>query len=491
MREKTPFFKAFGSLLFGRQTKKATTSLRGLKSLGELYEMFGELIPDQLLDCEEAGPNSRRRQLTRQVTFWAFVWQVLNPGSPCREVVRKVEAWWRWANRDRTENKAVSTSAYCQARRRLDMETLRLVFNQITWTLERRVLSEEKWLNGRQIKIVDGTTVSMPDTAGNQACWPQSSLQKPGLGFPLMKLVGLFSLSSGALLEYETSNLHEHEHQLFRALWKRLKRGDIVLGDRAFSSYGALAALASRGVDCVFRLHQARKADFREGKKLGKDDRLVIWQRPGQRSRAWEKEEFDALPETLPVRLIRLVVSTPGFRTHEVILVTTLTDSVTYPADALRELYAKRWNVELHFHQIKHTLDLDVLRCLSPDMIEKELIIHLIAYNMVRCLMQRAAHLHHAPLERISFKGSLDTARHFGAAIYAASSSHKRQDDLILQMLAMIASDPVPGRPGRSEPRARKRRPRNYQLLTKPRHQMGNLPHRNRPEQGRPKTVLS
>jgi hypothetical protein len=331
----------------------------------------------------------------------------------------------------------------------------------------------------------------MPDTEANQALWPQPSEQRPGCGFPVMKLVGLFSLASGALLESVSGNLHRHESLLFRELWDKLKKGDILLADRGFCSYAALAALWQRGVDSLMRLHSMRRADFRTGKALGPDDRLVTWQKPALRSEAWSVEEFDALPQTFTLRMIRLRVAAKGFRTRTVVLVTTLLDPEAYPADVLRELYGERWNVELHFHQIKTMLAMDVLRCKSPELIEREVALHHIAYNLIRCMMQRSAHIHRVPLERISFKGSLDALRHWSAVIAAAGDTPRKQNQLIDQMLAAIARDLVPERPERSEPRAKKRRPRNYQLLTKPRHEIGNLPRRNRPAKITPKTSLS
>jgi hypothetical protein len=181
------------------------------------------------------------------------------------------------------------------------------------------------------------------------------------------------------------------------------------------------------------------------------------------------------------VRLITTHITAPGFRTKKVVVATTLLDPVAYPADKLRALYAKRWNIELHFDQIKTTLGLDVLTCKHPEMIEKELQIRLIAYNLVRALMQKAALLHDVPLDRISFKGALDTLRHFGQAIHACSRKDlKKQSELIDQMLARIAKDLVPSRPNRIEPRAIKRRHKNFQLLTKPRHEMNVIPHRQK-----------
>jgi hypothetical protein len=191
-------------------------------------------------------------------------------------------------------------------------------------------------------------------------------------------------------------------------------------------------------------------------------------------------EEFQALPETLEVRLVGLEVQVPGWRTRRVVLVTTLTDAERYPADLIRNLYFKRWQVELHFAQIKTLLKLDVLRTKSPQMVGKELLVGLIAYNLVRALMQRSAHLHHVPLERMSFQGCLDTLRHYAQVIRASMGSPHKQQALIDQMLERMAADLLPLRPGRSEPRAKKRRPKNYQLLTRPRKKMGRLPHRNR-----------
>ena len=490
MSSSTPFFKAFGPLLFGRPARGTIKKLTRLDSLGELYELFGHLIPERLLASSEAGVNSRERIFTPQVTFWAFVAQILSPGSSCREMVRRVEAWWQQMASGR-EDLSGSTSAYCQARARLDPAVLELICGHLCWSLETNVLHGERWLGGRPVKIVDGTGLSMPDTAANQALWPQPSSQKPGCGFPAMKLVGLFSLSSGALLETATGNLHVHESVLFRGLWDKLRTGDVLLADRGFCSYATLAALQARGVDSVMRLHQMRRADFRTGKSLGAEDRLITWQKPPKPTEGWSAEEFAALPETLTLRMIRLKVTARGFRTRSVVLVTTLLDPQSYPADALRALYGERWNVELHFQQIKTLLAMDVLRCKSPGLIQREVILHRIAYNLVRSLMQRSAHLHHVPLERISFKGSLDTLRHWSGVIAAAGATPRKQDQLIEQMLATIARDPVPERPERSEPRARKRRPKNYQLLTKPRHQCGNLPRRNRPQKTHPKSSLS
>src|SRR6266853_86578 len=491
MSRNTPFFRAFGPLLFGRPARRTLQKLGRLNSLQELYELFGHLLPERLLACSDQGTNSRERLFSTQVTFWAFAAQILSPGTACREIVRRVEAWWQ-ERAGAASAPSSSTSAYCQARARLDPATLELIRAELSWSLERKVLSEERWVGGRPVKVVDGTGISMPDTPENQALWPQPGSQQPGCGFPMLKLVGLFSLSSGALLEAETGSLHVHESTLFRALWSKLRQGDIVLADRGFCSYAAMAALQQqRGVGSVMRLHQMRPSDFRNGRRLGPDDRLVVWSKPARCTEIWSAEEFATLPETLTLRMIRFQVAAPGFRTKSVVLVTTLLDVDAYPSEVLRELYGERWQVEMHFQQIKTFLAMDVLRCKSPELIQREVIMHQIAYNLVRSLMQRSAHLHQVPLSRLSFKGTLDTLRHWSGIIAAAGKTPRQQAKLIDQMLTLIEGDLVPERPGRSEPRAKKRRGKNYQLLTRPRHETGNLPRRNRPKPKQPKLSLS
>jgi hypothetical protein len=262
----------------------------------------------------------------------------------------------------------------------------------------------------------------------------------------------------------------------------------VVLADRGFCSYAAMAALVVRDIDTVVRLHQKRGADLRRGQRLGSHDRLLVWAKPPDCPDTMSAEEFALLPAQLSVRLIRTIITAKGFRTRAVTIATTLLDPMLYPADTLRELYARRWNIEFHFAQIKTTLKMDVLRCQTPVMIEKELEIHLVCYNLVRALMQQASHLHDVPQERLSFQGSLDALRHSAQAIHASAKQPRKQARLIDHLLTQIAGDPVPRRPGRLEPRARKRRPKNYQLLTHPRREMKVVAHRESNHPNRPIT---
>lgn len=401
------------------------------------------------------------------VTFWAFLSQVMSPDSPCRETVRKVQAWH--ATRQ-LPVPSTSTGAYCQARSRLPLQGLHNIQAHTAAELQRAVRSEQLWL-GRHVKVVDGTGVSMPDTPENQAVWPQSRNQTKGCGFPTAKLVGCFCLSSGALLDLAEGNKHIHESRLFRKQYGLFNEGDVALTDRGFCSYSSIAELLAKGVDTVMRIHQARPTDFRKGKRLGTKDRLVTWDKPAYRPKGFTQNQWKALPETLTLRMLHIQIDIPGFRTESIVIVTTLTDPIAYPAEDLAKLYLRRWSVELFFRDIKITLGMDVLRCRTPEMVRKEIALHVIAYNLVRGLMQQAAALYEVDLTRLSFKGSLDTLRQWTDTFNAAHSKPREQRRLFNQLLQIIAEDTVPYRPERSEPRVRKRRPKNYRLMTRPRHQ--------------------
>jgi hypothetical protein len=479
----TPFFVALCPLLFGKprltEIEKLLREQDDGHSLSQYQESFGEFIPKALLSPSADGLNSRQRLFPQLVTFWAFLAQVLERGSSCRDALRRITAWLQFEYPG-SQSPSTKTGGYCGARSRLPHATLKAIGDHMADQLERNHPNGELWL-GRRIKIVDGTTASMPDTLENQEFWPQSRSQKPGCGFPLVKLVGFFSLGSGALLELAEGHMRQHERLLARELWSRLDAGDVVLADRGFCSYQDLNEIACFSADAVMRLHQMRKVDFRKGKRLGPNDQIVVWTKPLQRSASCTPEAFAALPATLTLRMLRYHVKSPGSRTKEVVLITTLLDPIAYPASDLAFLYFKRWTVELHFREIKVLLGLDVLRCLTPSMIWKEIAMHRIAYNLVRLLMQRAGIIHHVRLARISFKGTLDSLHHFSDAIHALAGHPRRQAALLEQLLQTIAKDLLPMRPGRAEPRAKKRRAKNYHLLTSPRRKMIVPGHRNRP----------
>ena len=496
MRSTTPFFKCFGPLLFGKPPVSALTEafskLSECGSISQLRKTFGSYIPQALLARKSSGDNSRRRIFSLDVTFWSFFDQVQTPNGSCREAVRKVMAFLhRKSPREEGAPMSPDTSAYCQARVKIPLDVLDKINTHLVERMQSHIPHNELW-HGRHVKLVDGTGVSMPDTLSNQARWPQSKSQKPGCGFPSMNLVAIFCLLTGALVKVAHGDRHVHEGRLFQSLWSGLEKGDLVVADRGFCSFGTFANLLACAVDSLMRLPEKkiRKAIGSQLPKTENFDVIVTWKRPPQRTPSMTSEEFARLPKSFPVRVVRYSVAHPGFRTQTVTLVTTLLDTAI-PAADLVDLYFRRWGIELHFREIKIHLNMDVLRCLSPKMIERELRMHFIAYNLIRCVMQKAALTHDVDLNRLSFKGCLDTVRQFANATCGAEDKPRTISAMVDEMLLAIARDPNPHRPGRSEPRVKKRRPKNYRLLTRHRHAMGPLPHRNDGVEIHLKTLLT
>jgi len=496
MRNSTPFFDAFGPLLFGRPPvsgiAEAFAKFSQCATLSHLRKLFGAAIPTALLAPRTGGKNSRQRLFSLEVVFWTFLDQVQTPGGACREAVRKVMAVARRKlGRDGGEPMSQQTSAYCQARARLPLKVLDDIHDHLAERLHNHIPQGGLW-HERHVRVIDGTSCSMPDTEANQARWPQSTSQRPGCGFPIMNLVGVFCLHSGALIKAAYGDRGTHETTLFRRLWGTFQPGDLALSDRGFCSYAALAGLRSRGVDSLMRLPE-KKIRVTIGSKLPKEpnfDVIITWERPAQRPPGLSPEDFVLLPESIAVRVVRYTIAKAGFRTQSVTLVTTLLDSAI-PSSDLAELYFQRWGVELRFREIKIHLHMDILRCKSPHMVEREVRMHFIAYNLVRCLMQKAALTHAVELARVSFKGALDTLRQFANALSGAENKPRTVAAMVDEMLSAIARDLVPLRPDRAEPRVRKRRPKNYRLMTKPRREMGPLPRRKNGVERNPKTGLS
>ena len=470
----TPFFPAWRGRFanLGRRLQHIRQ-----QSLLQLDLLLYPLLPAGLLSQADEGPNSRERVYTVRRTFFGFLSQVLKPECPCREIVRQILALCALHPEGESPSPSPGTSAYCQARRRLPWDIL----PRLRCALAARADRAGQLWKGLCIKVVDGTGVSLPDTPKNQRAYPQPGGQKPGCGFPLLKLVGVFSLATGALLDYAKGNKHQHELGLLQRLLDTFKAGDLILADRGFSTYALMALLWLRQVHSLFRLHHARPQDFRKGKRLGKDDRLLVWRKPNnwQKPRFIPKNLWRRLPIQLSVRMVRFTLQVPGYRTKSVTLITTLLDPKLYPAAELAQLYARRWRIELWFRDIKTSMGMETLRCLSPLLVHKELEMFFIAYNFIRCLMADAAQVHDVAIERLSFKGTVDSVRQFSAAI-AQARSWRKKNQLFARLLELIAKDKVPERPGRREPRAVKRRPKPYQKLNRPRHQMKEMPHRSK-----------
>jgi len=274
-------------------------------------------------------------------------------------------------------------------------------------------------------------------------------------------------------------SLLDDERSLWRRQWMHLQAQDILLADRGFSSFADYWLLTQLGVDCVMRLQQKRAACSRLVKQLGKNDRLVEWVKNGVCPKWMTDEQWQALPETILVREITYDVPIADFRTKSIIVATTLLDPVAYPTAEFAQLFRRRWQVELYLRDIKTSLRMDVLRCKSPKMIEKELLMHVIAYNLIRGLMLEAAEVHAVSPDQLSFKGALTFVRTW-APMIASQSDPGNIDRLQKSLLHYIARMRVGQRPNRNEPRARKRRPKNYQLLGAPRHEFKEIKHRNK-----------
>jgi hypothetical protein len=360
------------------------------------------------------------------------------------------------------------TGPYCKARQRLPEALLRRLVRETGRGV--RAEAPAAWLwKGRRVKVVDGTTVSMPDTPANQAAYPQPTTQAPGVGFPIARLVVVFCLACGTAVDAAVGRYQGKqtgETALLRRLEDALEPGDIMLADRYYGGWFDLAVLRERGVDAVVRLHQQRSCDFRRGRRLGPTDHVVEWAKPGQRPAWMDEATYARLPERLVLREVRVRVSQAGFRTQCLVVVTTLVDPAVTAAD-LAELYRARWHAELDLRSLKVTLGMDVLRCKTPAMVHKEVWAHLVAYNLIRAVMARAAlDLGDGP-RGLSFKGALQAMRAFAERSLDATGATAAE--LSEWLLIMIGSYQVGDRPDRAEPRQRKRRPKHYPLLTQPR----------------------
>lgn len=332
---------------------------------------------------------------------------------------------------------------------------------------------------GRPVIVTDGSSVSMPDTEDNQKLYPQPSGQKKGCGFPVMDFVANFNLATGIMLDIRKGNRYVAERTLWRQMWDVYQPGDVALGDRGFCSLADFWLLSEKGVDSVMRLHQARK-EHKRIKEFDKNDRLVLWKRSDDGPQWLTPQQAEEIPQTLVVRHLKVDVDIPGFRTKKIILATTLLDNKKYPAQALADLYRRRWMIELFFRNIKTTMHMEVLRCKSTDMIHKELMVFIIAYNLIRSLIWQAALKKEIDPYRISFAGAIQAIRQF-IPLLPMLVTKKQKQQFIEAFMKILAADivPIPNE-ARREPRAVKRRPKSYQLLTKPRHEFREIPHREK-----------
>ena len=428
---------------------------------------FEQVLSAEVLQrvLEEQGMSYRNCLYTPIIVVWAWVSQVLDEDKSLSNAVSRVTTWLAVAG-ERVPS--ADTGGYSKARNRLPLRVLESLLRQSAIALASKVKPEQRWC-GRQVKAYDGTTVQMSDTAANQEKYPQHSNQKTGCGFPLAKLVVWFCAITGAVLEVSIASFNTSEWQLSRRLYAKLQNEDVpqslslrLWHLRRFGSGSCSWSRCGMSVNIM-----PGAAISASGKKLGIGDHRVGWQRPQQCPQSMRPEEFEALPTTLEVREVHLLIQQPGFRPAEVILVTTLVDPKRYPKTKLAELYQLRWlATEVNFKHLKTTLQMEMIPAKTPEMVQKDIWVHLLTYNLLRDLMWQAAQQQVSPL-RISLQGTRQQFNHFRPHLAQASTQQRRW--LYTSLLEAMVDRLVPFRPNRKEPRVTKRRPKPFPRMQQPR----------------------
>jgi hypothetical protein len=436
--------------------------------------VFASLISVETIASAFGGATAvldSARVYTTAVTLWTFLSQVLSADHGCVHAVTKLIAY-RLANGRPAPSS--ETGAYCIARDKLDEQGMHRLVRETGKSIEDSTPDEWLWL-GHRVITGDGCTVTMADTVENQAEYPQPESQTSGCGWPMMRCVVLFALSTGVVLDAAMGRYQgklTSEVSLFREIDAIIDEEDVFLADRFYSGWFDLARLMMRGAHVVVRKHQRRKTDFRTGIRYGKDDHAVFWDKPA-RPKWMTKEEYDSYPEFITLREIRIRVSIPGFRSREIIVVTDLLDDNEYSKVELAGLFRRRWQAELNLRSLKTIMQMEHLRCKAPHRVRNEFRAHLLAYNLIRQVMCEAAEHGSAQPWEISFKGTMQTCNEF-LPLIAISDPNKLCDQLLVCCLKHV----VGHRSNRYEPRVVKRRPKPYKLMTKPRrsYQPGEAP---------------
>ena len=408
----------------------------------------------------------------------SFSGQILEQNASCSRGLGLIQAWCIGAGLNAPTG---DTSSYCQARMRIPDGFLRKILARIQDMQRRAMRSEDRW-NGLVLKAFDGTSVKLMDTQENQDVYPQPSSQKEGCGFPVMGIVGLLNMSNGSWEGFTTGTWKRHDARAAQRLLGLVEEGDLILADRAFCSYELFTRIKARGAECLMRLHQARhrKLDWRRGKKVSPFERLITWRKPVKQSKTSElsAEEWDALPEKITVRYIKMGYEDRAGEKQMMVVVSTLLDPQEHDAMELIDLYARRWEIEVKFRDVKTTLGMEEFAVKSPAMAHKTLLMMMISYNLLRSLMQRSAVLADKPLVEMSFKGALDTLGTMHPLFRGLGAHHRKRDRLREELIAICATKLIDVRPFRQEPRAIKRRPKPFQYLTAPRHVFREIHHK-------------
>ena len=433
------------------------------KSLGLPWQ---DILPASRLDqiLVEEGIKYRSRVYTPVVTLWGMIYQVLSADKSLRHTVKGMTTWLVAAG---VAAPSSDTGAYSKARGRLSEGLLQRLVPETAEALAQQVPNAQTWC-GRRVKVFDGTTLLMTDSAANQSAYPQHGNQAEGCGFSFARVVVFFCLITGAVVSACVAAKTVSEIVMSRLLYQDLDAGDVAMADQAYGSYIDLALIQQQGADGVLRKHHARKTDFRTGRKHGIGDHQVEWQKPKRCPEHMSADEFEAIPQTLQVREVRLKLSRKGFRDQFIVIVTTLLDAQRYTAAKLSQLYGWRWQAaEVSFRHLKTTLKMEMLTAKTPEMVRKEIWTHLLAYNLLRCLMEQAAPLIAYARASLSLQG---TRQLFNQSLTLfATATHAVCQSLYSHLLKDIATDLLPARPNRHEPRVVKRRPKPFPRMKQPR----------------------
>jgi len=435
---------------------------------------FATVLPEETIakaftDADADFAQDEENVYTPALTLWAFLSQVLckEEARSCLAAVARVIVLLVSLGKPRCSD---NTGAYCRARAKLPAAVIRGLTCDVAAGCEQGLATTWLW-KGRHVYLVDGTTVSMPDTEKNQEAYPQAKTQQEGLGFPVARLVVLCSLATAMVKDMAMgpyAGKETGETALLRELLERFDANDILLGDRYYCSYFMIALLQELHIDFVVRLHQCRDVDFRRGQQLGSGDHVVVWAKPEKP--AWmDAATYARMPDSMRVREVHVQVQQPGFRVESLVVVTSLLAAREYSKEDIAELYHRRWLVELDIRALKVTMGMDILRCKWPAMIEREIWTCLLAYNLIRQTMLVAALQSNCSPRELSFTAALQK-------IAASWSTLSCCDEKLLVTLVEVhledmASNRIGNRPDRVEPRALKRRPKAHKLLTEPRTQ--------------------
>jgi hypothetical protein len=479
-----PFLTGFPTQICGRLRRSLQDAIAAKrKQLAESSIATYALQFSHILPAEFMAGNSlsrRVRHYCNVVVFWAWLAQILEANASLSKTVSLIQSWCDEAGLPRPSE---DTGGYSKGRGRLKIEFLHTVQARISGHLNARIRPEDTYL-GHVIKSIDGSTLELDDTEANQLEYPQPSTQKPGCGFPIMGIMGVLNHSHGGWEGFVQGAYTAHDATVSHQLLHCLNPGDILCGDRAFCTYPLISCLLEKGVFSLMRLHQSRHRalDWRQGKKLDKNQRLVTWRKPAQQpsSSPLGAAEWEALPKTLEVRLIRFYYEDRDGKKRRMVLATTLTDPEKYDWQELAAIYAGRWDIELRLRDVKTTLQMERLRVKTPETARKTLAMSQIAYNLIKATCQQAGHESGADHRQISFKGALDTIV-ANTARYLRRQKHTHIVKQIWEnILEMIAGKTIDIRPHRHEPRAIKKRPKNFSYLTAARSIFKEIPHRGK-----------